>query len=182
MVGDAPVLPVEMPPVGATAPVFRLSDEHGSAFDLAEQFAEGPVLVVFYPFAFSGTCTGELTGLLDLDEQLGGLGVGVVAVSCDPLFAQRAFSESTGLTFPLLSDFWPHGAVTSAYGVFDTERGCPKRASFLIGPDGRIRWSVLQEVAERRDMAAHLTAAVTLFGHDAADPAPGPGRPRRAGV
>ena len=165
------MLPVEVPPVGASAPLFVLSDQHGTPFDLAAELRDGPVLVVFYPFAFSGTCTGELTGLLDLDQQLRACGVRVAGVSCDQLFAIRAFSDATGVTFPLLSDYWPHGAVASAYGVFDTERGCPRRGSFLLRGDGTVAWSVVQEVGERRDVAAHLEAALALGA------GPGPTRP-----
>lgn len=148
--------------MGASAPLFTLSDEHGTPFDLATELALGPVFVVFYPFAFSGTCTGELTGLLDLDQQLQALGVRVVAVSCDQLFALRAFSDSAQLSFPLLSDFWPHGAVAGAYGVFDTESGCSVRGSFLVAPDGSIAWSVVNPRSRARDIPAHLEAAAAL--------------------
>lgn len=160
--GDHPPLPVVVPPVGASAPLFTLSDEHGTPFDLSAELQRGPVFVVFYPFAFSGTCTGELTTLLDLDEQMQALGVRVAAVSCDQLFALRAFSDSMQVSFPLLSDFWPHGAVASAYGVFDTESGAPIRASFLVAPDGHIAWSVVNQRSQGRDMPAHLDAAVAL--------------------
>jgi len=160
--GEHPPLPVVVPPVGGSAPLFTLSDEHGTPFDLSAELAQGSVFVVFYPFAFSGTCTGELTTLLDLDEQMQALGVRVVAVSCDQLFALRAFSDSTQVSFPLLSDFWPHGAVASAYGVFDTESGAPVRASFLVAPDGHIAWSVVNQRSQPRDMASHLEAAAAL--------------------
>ncbi len=156
------MLPVEPPAVGATAPLFVLSDQHGTPFDLAAELVDGPVFVVFYPFAFSGTCTGELTGLLDLDEQLQSLGVRVAAVSCDQLFALRAFSDAAGLRFPLLSDFWPHGAVAGAYGVFDVERGCSLRGSFLVAQDGTVAWSVVNDIGDQRDIAAHLEAASAL--------------------
>lgn len=164
-------LPVQVPPVGATAPGFTLSDQHGSPFDLVEQLAYGPVFVVFYPFAFSGTCTGELTGLLDLDEQMRATGARVVGISCDQLFALRAFSDSSSIGFPLLSDFWPHGAVASAYGVFDTERGCSRRGSFLVDRGGRIAWSVVHEIGDPRDIAGHLVAAAELGERDPAIPA-----------
>ena len=56
----------------------------------------------------------------------------LLAVSCDPMFALQAFADQDDLTFPLLSDFWPHGAVSSAYGVFDEARGCSRRSTFII--------------------------------------------------
>ena len=165
------MLPVQVPALGATAPGFTLSDQHGSPFDLAEQLARGPVFVVFYPFAFSGTCTGELTGLLDFDEQMRATGVQVVGVSCDQLFALRAFSDSSSIRFPLLSDFWPHGAVASAFGVFDTERGCSLRGSFLVDRGGRVAWSVVHGIGDARDIAEHLVAAAELAERDPANPA-----------
>lgn len=168
-----PQLPVGVPEIGSTAPPFVLSDEHGTPFDLSVELADGPVFVVFYPFAFSGTCTGELTGLLDLDDRMRELGVRVVGVSCDSLFALRAFSDSVGLSFPLLSDFWPHGSVATAYGVLDRASGCPLRGSFLVAPDGTVAWSVVQDIGERRDIGAHLDAAVALAGVDAPAPLPG---------
>ncbi len=169
MTGDGG-LPVQVPLVGASAPTFTLSDQHGTPFGLTEQLSQGPVFVVFYPFAFSGTCTGELTGLLDLDDQMRATGVQVVGISCDALFALRAFSDASSIGFPLLSDFWPHGAVASAYGVFDTERGCSRRGSFLIDRDATIAWSVLNELSEARNIADHLTAAAALA--DRSVPAP----------
>lgn len=162
--GSVSALTVQAPAIGATAPGFVLSDQHGTPFDLAAELVDGPVFVVFYPFAFSGTCTGELTGLLDLDGQLRSLGVRVAAVSCDQLFALRAFSDSAGLAFPLLSDFWPHGAVANAYGVFDVERGCSLRGSFLVAQDGTVAWSVVHDIGDVRDIPAHLEAASELAG------------------
>ena len=76
--------------------------------------------------------------------------------------AQRAFADRDALFFPLLSDFWPHGRVASAYGVFDEASGCPTRSSFVVGKDGRIAWSVHSEMGEARDLdsqATHLAQA-----------------------
>lgn len=148
--------------VGDPAPQVELTDQHGSAYSLARARTRGPVLLVFFPFAFSGVCTGEMSGLLGLHESLAATGTSLVAVSCDQLFALRVFSDSLELPFPLLSDFWPHGAVARAYGVFDAERGCAVRGSFLIDPAGILRWSVVNPISAGRDLPAHVTAAEVL--------------------
>ena len=91
---------------------------------------------MFYPFAFSGVCTGELTGLRDRLGDFETDHTTLVAVSCDPMYAQRAVADRDGLFFPLLSDFWPHGATTKAYGVFDDISG-RSDAVVLRGGQGR---------------------------------------------
>ena len=115
-------------------------------------------LLVFYPYAFSGICSSELgrlqAGLGELDRT----GTRLLAVSVDTIFALRTFADQLGLQFPLLSDFWPHGAVAQAYGVFDAERGCAIRGSFLLDPDGIVRWSVRNAIGEARDIDQHLRA------------------------
>jgi mycoredoxin-dependent peroxiredoxin len=78
--------------------------------------------------------------------------VQLLAVSCDPMFSLRAFAEQGGLDFPLLSDFWPHGEVAKAYGVFDADRGCAKRSTFIVDRDGLLRWSVHNAMGDARDL------------------------------
>lgn len=151
------------PDVGAPAPAFVLRDQHGA--DVARDAAGGgATLLVFFPFAFSGVCTGELRGLQEVAGELGDLGVRVVGVSCDPVFALRAFADSDGLTFPLVSDFWPHGEVARAYGVLDEARGCPRRSSFLLDAEGIVRWSLHHGIGDPRPVDAHLDAARTRVG------------------
>ena len=81
------------------------------------------MLLVFYPFAFSGVCTGEMAGIRDRLAEFMTFDTEVLAISCDPMYALRAFADADGLNFPLLSDFWPHGEVTRAYDVFDDGQG-----------------------------------------------------------
>jgi peroxiredoxin len=106
---------------------------------------------MFYPYAFSRVCTGELTAVRDLPA-FGSAEVQLLAVSCDPMFTLRAFAERESLTFPLLSDFWPHGEVAKAYGVFDEERGCAQRSTFIVDRSGVVRWSVHKPMPEARDL------------------------------
>jgi peroxiredoxin len=150
------------PPVGDPAPEIELTDQHGSAYSLSRARLDGPVLVVFFPFAFSGVCTGEMAGLVDLHDDLAALGTSIVAVSCDQLFALRVFSDQLSLPFPVLSDFWPHGSVARSFGVFDAERGCSVRGSFLVDADGLLQWSVVNPIGAVRDLGAHVAAAQEL--------------------
>jgi peroxiredoxin len=107
---------------------------------------------VFFPFAFTGVCSGELRDLRDHADRLAETGAEVLAVSCDTMFTLRVLAEQESLELPLLSDFWPHGEVASAYGVLDTERGCPTRSTFVIDRDGVVRWAVHNAMGEARDI------------------------------
>src|SRR5690242_21405604 len=99
---------------GDAAPEFSLRDQHGATVTLSSYRGEKAVVLMFYPFAFSSVCTGELCEVRDQLPTFESDHVQVLAISCDPVFALRAFAEQDGLTFPLLSDFWPHGEVAKA--------------------------------------------------------------------
>jgi peroxiredoxin len=144
--------------VGDPAPDFELVDQHRQAMRLSDHRGIRAVLLVFYPFAFSGVCTGELSGLRDRLGDFETDDATLMTISCDPVFTQRAFADRDGLFFPLLSDYWPHGAVASAYGVFDESSGCPTRSSFLVDKDGIVRWVVHNEMGSARDLDAHAAA------------------------
>jgi peroxiredoxin len=148
--------------LGESAPDFRARNHHGETVTLADQIAasDKSVLLVFYPWAFSGICTGELAALRAGHAELAAAGVRVLAVSCDAMFTLRAFAEAEDLPFDLLSDHWPHGAIAREYGVFDDEAGCALRGSFLLDRSGTITWHVLNGIGEPRDVLAHLQAAL----------------------
>ncbi|WP_282945188.1 redoxin domain-containing protein [Cellulomonas endometrii] len=148
-------------PVGATAPVLRLPDAHGASVTVGGP-AGGATLLVFVPFAFSRTCTAELGELQAGLPELDAAGVRVLAVSCDPMFALRAWAEQDGYTFGLLSDFWPHGAAARAYGVFDDAQGFARRGSFLLDDRGVVRWSLVHPGGQARPFAAYREAVAAL--------------------
>lgn len=138
--------------VGLSAPDFELTDQHGAAVRLSA-LRDKPVVVVFFPFAFTGTCTGELTAVRDeLIPRFAGQ-AHVMAISCDSKFALRVFGETHDLEFPMVSDYWPHGDVAKSYGVFDEDRGCARRGTFVIDTDGIVRWSVINAIPDARDVA-----------------------------
>lgn len=128
--------------IGQAAPDFELVNQHGEKVSLASFKGEKAVVLLFYPFAFSGTCTGELCAMRDDLSAFQNEDVQLLAISCDHMFSQRAFAEQEGYKFPVLSDFWPHGAVSKAYGVFEESKGCAIRGSFVIDKDGVLRWQV----------------------------------------
>ncbi|GGB41726.1 peroxiredoxin [Flexivirga endophytica] len=149
--------------VGDMAPDFTLQNQHGESVSLRERVADKPVLLVFYPFAWSGICTGELCGIRD--DIAGFTGDGraeVLAISCDPMFTLRAWSEAEHYDFDLLSDFWPHGEVASAYGVFNGEAGMAIRGTFLVDGEGTIRWSQVNGPGEARDFEGYRDALAAL--------------------
>ncbi|WP_028651568.1 peroxiredoxin [Nocardioides halotolerans] len=142
--------------LGGPAPDFTLRDQFGQDVTLSSYRDRKAVVLVFYPFAFSGVCTGEMAGIrrrladfLTFDSE-------VLAISCDPIYALRAFADADGLNFPLLSDFWPHGEVTRAYEVFDEQRGAPRRSSYVVDKEGLLRWAVHNPSSEGRDLEEHL--------------------------
>ena len=142
--------------LGGPAPDFTLRDQFGQDVTLSSYRGKKAVAVLFYPFAFSGVCTGEMAGIRDRLDEFMTFDTEVIGVSCDPLFALRAFADSDGLNFPLLSDFWPHGKVSRDYDVFDEVRGCPRRSSYVIDKAGDLRWAVHNTMADGRDLDEHL--------------------------
>ena len=82
----------------------------------------------------------------------------VLAISCDPVYSLRAFADQDGLNLPLLSDFWPHGNAARAYRVFDEDKGCALRGTFVIDREGTIRWSVVNGLPEPRDLHEYVKA------------------------
>jgi mycoredoxin-dependent peroxiredoxin len=148
--------------VGKPAPDFTLRDQFGQDVTLSSFRGSKAVALVFYPYAFSGVCTGEMAGIRDRLEEFLTFDTEVLAISCDPVYALRAFADSDGLNFPLLSDFWPHGEVTRAYGVFDEARGCPLRSSYVVDKDGVVRWAVHNEGSQERDLGEHLAQLEAL--------------------
>jgi peroxiredoxin len=123
--------------IGQQAPDFELKNTDGEVVTLSS-FRGTPVFLVFYPFTFTAICEGELCKLRDDFSQFESAGVQVLAVSCDSKNSQKVWAEQQGFTFPVLSDFWPHGAAAKAYGVFNETTGSAMRASFLIGADGAV--------------------------------------------
>ncbi len=124
--------------IGQEAPDFDLKSTIGDNVTLSSFRGDKAVALVFHPFSFTGICHGELCELRDDLSRYEAAGVQVLAVSCDTTHAQKAWAASEGYNFPVLSDFWPHGEVAKAYGVFDEAVGAANRGTFLIDKNGII--------------------------------------------
>ena len=146
-----------VPALGEMVPDFASVDTHGTPVRLAD-LRGTPVVLVFVPFAFSGTCTGELCELRDNIEMFDEAGARLLVLSCDATYSQRAWKEQEGYPFDLLSDFWPHGEIARTYGVFDEEQGLAVRGSFLVDAAGVLRWVLVRPRTQKRDLDAYRAA------------------------
>ena len=144
------------------APDFELPNQFGEHIRLSDFRHKKPVAVVFFPLAFSSTCTSELCELRDNLALFSDKSIELLGISVDSKATQRAFAESEGYQFNLLADFWPHGAVAKEYGVFLPEKGFANRASFLIDMNGIIRASFVTAPGEARSIAAYRDALAEL--------------------
>ncbi|RSM70284.1 peroxiredoxin [Kibdelosporangium aridum] len=148
--------------VGTKAPDFTLNDYNKQPVTLSSFQGEKNVLLVFYPFAFSGKCQGELCQVRDELATYNDADVQVLGVSVDHVFALKTWAEQQGYQFPLLSDFWPHGEVAKAYGVFNDKAGMAVRGTFLIDKAGVVRFTEVNEPGDARDQEGWKKAVADL--------------------
>lgn len=148
--------------VGEEAPDFELRDQDGQARRLSDYREKKNVVLVFYPLAFSGICTGELCQLRDELSSFDNEATTTLAVSVDSPYVLKAFAEREGYQFALLSDFWPHGGVARAYGVFNEERGFAVRGTFIVDRRGVVRHTTVHQPSEARDPEEYRRALAEL--------------------
>ncbi len=148
--------------VGTEAPDFTLRDQNNEIVTLSSFRGSKAVLLVFYPWAFTSICTGELGQIRDRIDEFANDDVQVLTVSIDSSFVHKIFSQRDELNYPLLADFWPHGAVAQAYGVFNSDAGVSNRGTFLIDRDGIIRFSEAKEIGVGRDPQRWLDEIAAL--------------------
>jgi len=153
---------VTEPLVGQPAPDFTLTDQHGRHVSLSE-YRGAAVLLVFVPFAFSDTCTNELIDLRDAPDLTEGRALEVLVVSCDSLYTLKAWGDAHDYGGELLSDFWPHGEASRAYGVFNPQKGLATRGTFLIDENGTVVWSVINPTGQAREIDDYRTAIADLI-------------------
>lgn len=150
------------PEVGTEAPDFTLKDQNNEEVTLSSFRGERNVLVVFYPFAFSGICTGELTAVREDLSSFQNDDVQILAVSVDHAFALKAWADAEGYEFPLLADFWPHGTVAQDYGVFNADAGFALRGTFLVDKAGVVQFAEVNGPGEARDQDAWKKALAAV--------------------
>jgi peroxiredoxin len=147
---------------GAQAPDFTLKDQNNQEIRLADFRGRKHVLLVFYPFAFTGICQGELQEIRDNLPDYQNDSVQVLTVSVDSAYSHKIWAERENFTFPLLADFWPHGAVAQAYGVFNEVTGAANRGTFVIDVDGMVRFAEMTTIGQRRVQQSWRTVLAAL--------------------
>ena len=116
-------------------------------------------MIVFIPFPFTGVCTGEVCQLRDNTSQLNDLDTNVVVITCDTVASNAKWAEIEGLEFPILSDYWPHGAVSQEYQTFNDARGVANRSTFVLDEHATITAIVSSDsLGTPRDYDAYVTA------------------------
>jgi peroxiredoxin len=148
--------------VGEEAPDFELKDQNGQLRRLSDHRGTKNVMVVFYPLAFSGICTGELCQLRDDLVSFDNDDTATLAVSVDSPYVLKAFADREGYKFGLLSDFWPHGGVARTYGVFNDERGFAIRGTFIVDKQGIVRYTTVHQASEPRNPEEYRRALAAL--------------------
>ncbi|MHA3020962.1 peroxiredoxin [Mycobacterium sp. BMJ-28] len=147
--------------VGAPAPDFTLTNQHGQPVTLSG-FRGRNVLLVFFPLAFTPICAGELGEIRDHPEVYDTADTVTLAISVGPPPTHKVWAAQSGFTFGLLSDFWPHGAVAQQYGVFNAKSGFADRGTFAIDRSGLIRFAECKQPGEVRDAAVWRDSLAAL--------------------
>ena len=150
--------------VGQEAPDFELPDSEGGKTKLSDYRGKKNVLLVFYPLAFSPVCTDEFCALRDLNADLQSDDVEVLGISVDSRWTLRAWKEAEKFSNKFVADFWPHGEMGRAYGVFDEKKGTTLRGTFLIDKEGIVRWFEIKPSIEPRDQEGWRKAIADLTG------------------
>jgi mycoredoxin-dependent peroxiredoxin len=146
---------------GREAPDFTLKDQNGQLVTLSALRGRN-VLLVFFPLAFTGICQGELDEIKDNPSRYVNDDTVTLAVSVGPPPTHKVWATQSGFTFPVLSDFWPHGAVAQAYGVFNDDTGFANRGTFVIDRTGVIRFAEMKGPGEARNQALWVDALAAL--------------------
>lgn len=148
--------------VGAEAPDFTLKDQNGQPVTLSDFRSAKNVLLVFFPLAFTGICQGELDEIRDRLPEYENDDTATLAISVGPPPTHKIWATQSGFTFPVLSDFWPHGEVAMAYGVFNQDAGIANRGTFVVDRSGIVRFAEMNEPGEARDQALWTDALMAL--------------------
>jgi peroxiredoxin len=144
---------------GDTAPDFTLPATVGDKVTLSDYRGKKNVLLMFYPLDFSPVCSVENRECTEMLPTKGAEDVQVLGISVDSLWSHKAFAAQNGITYPLLADFHPKGAVAEKYGVYLTEKGISARTAFVIGKDGRIRDVIASDIPVARNIGQLLDKA-----------------------
>lgn len=156
-----------VPVVGDEAPDFTLRSATGREVTLSSYRGRQPVLLAFFPIAFTSTCTAELCAIAEDYGAFADTGVEVLPISVDSTATLRAYRDAYDLKVDLLSDF--RRTTTAAWGLLIEEKFYSRRAYFLIDEAGVVRWAHVEErTGDKRDNAELLAAIARLRDASAA--------------
>ena len=147
--------------LGQPAPSFTARNQHGELIT-SSSLRGAPAVIIFYPWAFSSICNQQQAAITDDQESIFAIIYREFAISCDAIYTLRAYADTEGIPFDLLSDHWPHGAIAQAFGVFDEQAGCARRGTFVLDSTGMIKWQQINQIDEPREIAAVLAATANL--------------------
>lgn len=148
---------------GDDAPDFELRSHRGGTVRLSNFRGRKNVVLAFHPLAFTPVCARQMTDYESVRPTLDERDAVVLGISTDPQPAKTAWAQTLGpISFDLLSDFYPHGAVAQDYGVFRQKEGISERAVFVIDKRGRIAWSQVYDIPEQPDTDELLSALAAL--------------------
>lgn len=137
---DQEMVRQEIPTAGSKAPDFTLMAQGGEKVRLSDLRGK-KVVLGFHPLAFTRICTRQMVDLELARDRMEAAGATALGLSVDPVPAKKAWAQSIGVSkTPLLADFWPHGAVARAYGVWNEEQGASTRATFIVDEEGIVAW------------------------------------------
>lgn len=148
--------------VGQSAPDFTLKDQNNQQVTLSSFRDAKNVLVVFFPLAFTSICARELDDIRDRLDDFVNEETATVTISVGPSPTHKVWATQRRFTFPVLADFWPHGAVSQAYGVFNDETGFANRGTFAVDRAGVIRFAECKQPGEVRDHSVWSSALTAL--------------------
>jgi peroxiredoxin len=144
---------------GDTAPDFTLPSTVGDKVTLSDYRGKKSVILLFYPLDFSPVCSVETKQCAEMLPTKDAGDVEVLGISVDSLWSHKAFAAQQGISYPLLADFHPRGAVAEKYGVYLPEKGISARTAFIVGKDGRIQDVVANDIPVGRDIGGLIDKA-----------------------
>ena len=148
---------------GDDAPDFELRSHRGGSVRLSEFRGRKNVVLAFHPLAFTPVCARQMTDYETGRPQFDARQTVVLGISIDPQPAKTAWAQSLGsISFDLLSDFHPHGAVAERYGVFREREGFSERAVFVVDKNGKIAWSNVYDIPQQPDINEVFQALAKL--------------------
>ena len=139
--------------VGSAAPDFTLKDQSQAEVKLSDFKGKKNVVIMFYPLDWSPVCTNEHVCLVNDMKRFEQLDAQVLGLSVDSAWSHKAFAEKMGITYPLLADFQPRGAVADKFGVYLADKGITGRAIIIIDRAGKIAWVKNYDIPTVPDMS-----------------------------